>query len=112
MTAAQNGEAGSYARLLAATTPFLRTIAERRLGNVRDAERAVQQALLTIHRLRHTYDPRQPIAPWLSAITDAEATRMSAERAGREARPSFAACLNSGPGYGRLVAGGRIELPT
>ena len=76
MIAAQNGEAGSYARLLDATLPFLRRVAARRLGRPRDAERAAQQALLTIHSLRRSYDPCRPIAPWLAAIAEAEAGRI------------------------------------
>jgi RNA polymerase sigma factor (sigma-70 family) len=28
----------------------------------------VQEALLAIHRRRHTYDPQYPFAPWLAAI--------------------------------------------
>lgn len=102
MLAAQNGEAASYARLLTATTPFLRDVAERRLGKIRDAERAVQQALLTIHRLRHTYDPRRPIGPWLTAIVEAEARRLGLERAGPGPFGAFAAQLRA-----RLVPSAR-----
>jgi len=77
MLAAQHGEAASYARLLDSAAPFLRAAAVGRLGKVRDAERAVQQAMLTIHRLRHAYDPRRPIGPWLTAIVEAESLRLS-----------------------------------
>lgn len=28
----------------------------------------VQDALLTIHRVRHTYEPGRPVKPWLAAI--------------------------------------------
>jgi len=29
----------------------------------------VQDTLLTMHRVRQTYDPRRPFSPWLGAIT-------------------------------------------
>jgi hypothetical protein len=77
LLAAQNGEAASFARLLNAATPFLRVVARGRLGKASDAERAVQQALLTIHGLRRTYDPSVPIGPWLAAIVEAEARRLA-----------------------------------
>jgi len=37
------------------------------------AEDAVQEALLTIHRVRHTYTPGRPVKPWLAAIADRRA---------------------------------------
>jgi RNA polymerase sigma-70 factor (ECF subfamily) len=33
----------------------------------------VQDVLLTVHRVRHTYDPCRPFLPWLSAIVSARA---------------------------------------
>jgi RNA polymerase sigma-70 factor (ECF subfamily) len=33
-----------------------------------DTEDAVQDVLLTIHAIRHTYDPSRPFGPWLLAI--------------------------------------------
>jgi RNA polymerase sigma-70 factor (ECF subfamily) len=32
------------------------------------AEDVVQDALLTVHRVRHTYEPGRPVEPWLAAI--------------------------------------------
>jgi RNA polymerase sigma-70 factor (ECF subfamily) len=32
------------------------------------AEDVVQDALLTVHRVRHTYQPGLPVKPWLAAI--------------------------------------------
>lgn len=31
-------------------------------------EDIVQDALLTVHRVRHTYEPGRPVKPWLAAI--------------------------------------------
>ena len=28
----------------------------------------MQDALLTIHAIRHTYDPARPFGPWLAAV--------------------------------------------
>jgi len=55
------------------------------LGASADVEDAVQDALLTIHRVRHTYDPERPLKPWLVAIADRRALdrRRSAGRAAR-----------------------------
>src|SRR5260370_1415832 len=35
-----------------------------------DAEDAVQDVLLTVHAIRHTYDPGRPFGPWLVAIAN------------------------------------------
>ncbi|CAA9253794.1 MAG: hypothetical protein AVDCRST_MAG08-2367 [uncultured Acetobacteraceae bacterium] len=42
----------------------------RRVGRPATRVEAVQDALLTVHRLRHTYDPPRPLRPWLTAIAD------------------------------------------
>jgi len=87
MAAAQAGDAAAYNALLRAILPLLRNIARRRIANPAEAEDAVQDALLTIHRLRHTYDPARPIRPWLVAITERRAVdrlRRQGRRAGRE----------------------------
>jgi RNA polymerase sigma factor (sigma-70 family) len=67
MAAAQDGHGGAYRRLLAELADWLAQYFARRLpaGEVDDA---VQETLLAVHRRRHTYDPRQPLAPWLAAI--------------------------------------------
>jgi len=87
MAAAQAGDARAYDRLLRACLPMLRSVARRRIRDAAEAEDAVQDALLTIHRLRDTYDPARPIRPWLVAITERRAIdrlRRSGRRAGRE----------------------------
>jgi RNA polymerase sigma-70 factor (ECF subfamily) len=42
----------------------------------------VQDTLLTVHRVRHTYEPGRPIKPWLAAI----ATRRSIDALRRSGR--------------------------
>lgn len=68
MAAAQAGDAAAYDRLLRAIVPFLRVLVRRRLRQAEAAEDAVQEVLLTLHRVRHTYDPARPFTPWLAAI--------------------------------------------
>jgi len=68
MRAAQAGERAAYERLLREVTPFIRSIVRRHSNNRADIEEMVQDTLLTVHRVRHTYDPDRPFGPWLAAI--------------------------------------------
>ncbi len=93
MARAQAGDARAYDALLRQVLPFLRAVCRRRLGSSTEAEEAVQDALLTIHRLRHTYDPARPLQPWLATIADRRAVdrlRRSGRRARHETDPGAA----------------------
>lgn len=68
MARAQAGDAAAYRRLLERITPYLRFLASRRNSDPHDNEDAVQDILLTLHAVRHTYDPARPLGPWLTAI--------------------------------------------
>lgn len=68
MQAAQAGERREYERLLHEITPLVRALARRHCSGRSDVEEIVQDTLLTVHRVRHTYDPRRPFTPWLAAI--------------------------------------------
>lgn len=68
MARAQEGDAPSYRRLLIAVTPYLRAIAARHHRDRSDVEDSLQDILLTVHAVRHTYDPKRPLKPWLLAI--------------------------------------------
>ena len=70
MARAQAGEREAYRRLLEDVTPFIRALAARRLHDASEVEDAVQDVLLTVHMIRHTYDPARPFAPWLAAIAN------------------------------------------
>lgn len=70
MARAQSGDREAYRRLLEEITPYLRLLAARRIQNRSDVEDAVQEALLTVHAVRHTYDPARPFGPWLVAIAN------------------------------------------
>lgn len=68
MAAALGGDRGAYERLLKEIVPLLRALARRHCGNPADVEEMVQDTLLAMHRVRHTYDPARPFTPWLAAI--------------------------------------------
>ena len=70
MARAQDGDRDSYRRLLEEITPYVRALAARRHREPGDVEDAVQDVLLTLHEIRHTYDPTRPFGPWLVAIAN------------------------------------------
>ncbi|TDH59758.1 sigma-70 family RNA polymerase sigma factor [Dankookia rubra] len=70
MLAAQAGDARAYDRLLRAALPLLRGIAGRRIADAAEAEDAVQDTLLTLHRIRHSWDPTRPVRPWLATLCE------------------------------------------
>lgn len=82
MARAQGGDAEAYRRLLEGILPYLRPLVARWHRNPRDIEDTVQDVLLTLHAIRHTYDPRRPFTPWLAAI----AGRRAIDRLRREQR--------------------------
>jgi len=82
MQAAQGGDAASYDQLLRSVTPFIRSLARRYCRNADLCEDVVQDVLLTVHRIRHTWDPRRPFSPWLAAI----AARRGIDRIRRDSR--------------------------
>ena len=68
MVLAQGGDGVAYRSLLVGITPYLRAIASRAHRNPSDAEDTVQDVLLTLHAVRHTYDASRPFKPWLAGI--------------------------------------------
>jgi RNA polymerase sigma-70 factor (ECF subfamily) len=92
MCRAQAGDAGAYRRLLVGVTPYLRAIAARALRQSADVEDSVQDILLTIHAIRHTYDPDRPFKPWLAGIARhrlIDRLRAQGRLASREIRLEF-----------------------
>jgi RNA polymerase sigma-70 factor, ECF subfamily len=70
MAHAQAGNQDAYRRLLVEITPYVRSIAVKGHGDPADIEDSVQDVLLTVHAVRHTYDPTRPFGPWLVAIAN------------------------------------------
>jgi RNA polymerase sigma-70 factor (ECF subfamily) len=87
MAAAQAGDARAYEDLLRECLPLLRAICRSRLRDATEAEDAVQDTLLTIHRARDSYNAARPFRPWLVAIAERRAldrVRSRVRRSGRE----------------------------
>jgi RNA polymerase sigma-70 factor (ECF subfamily) len=68
MAAAQAGDEKAYGELLAELLPVVRRWVRSRLFDPTAAEDVVQNALLNIHRARHTYRAERPFGPWLRAV--------------------------------------------
>ena len=89
MRAAQDGDADAYQALLTTVTPRLRRVIRRRRAflDAQDVEDLVQDVLLSVHAVRHTYDPDRPFVPWLLAIVRnrlADAARRYGRQKGHE----------------------------
>ena len=61
MARAQAGDKIAYRRLLEDITPYLRSRAARHALLFGEVEDVVQDVLLTVHTVRHTYDPRPAV---------------------------------------------------
>lgn len=82
MARGQDGDGAAYLRLLQEMTPYLRSLAARRFRDPNDIEDVVQDVLLTVHSIRHTFEPTRPFGPWLVAI----ASRRFVDRLRRQGR--------------------------
>lgn len=58
----------AYARLLKAVAPMIRRVAAGKWTGTEDPDDLVQDVLLSLHQVRHTYDQARPFRPWLMAI--------------------------------------------
>ncbi|WP_197706396.1 sigma-70 family RNA polymerase sigma factor [Magnetospirillum sp. 15-1] len=122
MRAAQGGDGRAYGSLLTEAAPIIRRAVARRWRGP-DTEDIVQEVLLSVHAVRHTYDAARPFLPWLLAIVHyrvADAARRHARRAAREAPecgfehglPDVAApTAEEGPGDPQLLARALADLP-
>lgn len=72
MTASLQGDSIAHRSLLTALSGHLRSYYKSRLlrsgRTAEETEDLVQEALIVIHTQRHTYDPEQPLTPWVYAI--------------------------------------------
>ena len=68
MARAQEGDRAAYRQLLDETSRYVRSLVTRNNIPPSDIEDTVQDVLLTVHAVRHTYDPSRPFGPWLVAI--------------------------------------------
>lgn len=82
MAYAQAGDQEAYRRLLREIAPYVRSLVVKSQRASADIEDTVQDVLLTVHAVRHTYDPARPFGPWLVAI----AKRRITDRMRRQGR--------------------------
>ena len=84
---AQGGDATAYRQFLSESAGFLRAIVARTGIPADQVEDVVQETLISVHAIRHTYDPTRPVRPWLTAIARRRAIDWRRRRnsaAGRE----------------------------
>lgn len=69
MRAAQQGDAGAYAEVLRLCVPLIKRVANSGRHFGLETDDIVQDVLMSLHSVRHTYDPDRPFTPWLASIT-------------------------------------------
>src|SRR6266567_1566737 len=97
MARAQSGDGEAYRRLLIDIAPYLSSLARRHHRDPGDVQDTVQDVLLTVHAIRHTYDPHRPFGPWLVAIAKRriiDRLRSQGRTRGREVAPLAAEPIN------------------
>ena len=86
MAAAQAGDRRAYEQVLAESIALIRATA-RRKGVAHDhLDDVVQETLVTVHRVRHTYDPSRSYDAWLTAIASRRAIDALRSRGRRDSR--------------------------
>lgn len=73
MVAAQEGDQRAYSSFLKEAAVFVRVIARRYHRDAGLVEDVVQETLLSLHRIRQTYEPGRPVEPWVAAVARARA---------------------------------------
>ncbi|MBI2605070.1 MAG: sigma-70 family RNA polymerase sigma factor [Deltaproteobacteria bacterium] len=70
LLAAQEGNKDAYERFLGEVCVLLRSFLVKRMGENETVDDVLQDSLLAIHRVRHTYVRGRPVGPWLYAICE------------------------------------------
>lgn len=68
MIAAQAGDQEAYRALLEGLQPLVRAYVKRRLRDEEAVADVCQDILLTMHRVRHTFEPGRAFEPWFYSI--------------------------------------------
>lgn len=92
MRAAQDGDDVAYSQLLSELLPALRRMVRYRRRSNDGAEDIVQDILMSLHSVRHTYDPSRPFMPWVVTISSrriADAARRVSSRSAHETTVEF-----------------------
>ncbi len=93
MAAAQAGDRRAYQQVLADSVLLIRAAARRQGVTMDRVDDVVQETLITIDRVRHTYDPSRSYDAWLTAIANRraiDALRSRGRRDSRELHDDFA----------------------
>lgn len=93
MAAAQAGDRRAYEKLLGESVALIRAAARRQGVATDHLDDVVQETLITVHRVRHTYDPARSYDAWLTAIANRraiDALRSRGRRDSRELHDDFA----------------------
>ena len=86
MAAAQAGDRLAYEKVLADSIALIRSTARRQGVDPGQVDDVVQETLITLHRVRHTYDPARSYDAWLSAIASHRAIDVLRSRGRHDAR--------------------------
>lgn len=86
MAAAQAGDRRAYEKLLADSVALIRAAARRQGVAPDHLDDVVQETLITVHRVRHTYDPARSYDAWLTAIASRRAIDALRSRGRRDSR--------------------------
>jgi RNA polymerase sigma-70 factor (ECF subfamily) len=68
MKSAQAGDKPAYAELLQLALPIIKRVAGSQRYRGLEIDDIVQDVLLSLHSVRHTYDPNRAFIPWLASI--------------------------------------------
>ena len=71
MARALDGDREAYAKLMAELANVIESFLRARFGEMRESdflEDCVQEAMLALHRVRHSWDRRLPFRPWMFAV--------------------------------------------
>ncbi len=68
MRSVQAGDKTAYAELLRLSMPIIKRIAGSQRYRGLETDDIVQDTLLSLHSVRHTYDSSRPFIPWLASI--------------------------------------------
>ncbi len=108
LAAAQRGDKEAYRAFLEDIIPFVRAVARKRVRADDGIDDIVQDVLLTVHRVRHTYEPGRPVKPWLAAIVARRSIDVMRKRGrigAREVRNDTAIETYADPGANQGEAG-------
>ncbi|MBU6246727.1 MAG: sigma-70 family RNA polymerase sigma factor [Xanthomonadaceae bacterium] len=101
MAAAQSGDRVAYERVLGESVGLIRAVARRQGVPPDQLDDVVQETLITVHRVRHTYDSGRSFHAWLAAIAARRAIdilRQAGRRGRRELHEPLAVELHADEG--------------